>query len=239
MPVSRGRCCLTSVHKMQKSHSVQKSRTPTSSAKELALISVIFPRPTGPGGYYNTGSLLGLVAGTDMQIMHPAGDGPIGRSQPVGNPLDQFAVSPSAIALSLAMLIFFSSGEVDHRACSNGFPPDACLNGLGDVLSGVGTIFLGIGLLITGRPLLAASAGLLHATLPDQWRSLVLASRAPALLAATLTLATKSCSASAATRELIFGAISLRQKVDSSSALSSFTACGPDCRTAGHSKPWR
>jgi hypothetical protein len=91
------------------------------------------------------------------------------------------------------------------------FPPDADVNCRGDLLSGVGAILLGVGLLITGHPVLAATAGLLHAigkfgsawaerlaaglwppTWPDLWRSLVLASRVPALLAAIMSLATEA-----------------------------------------------
>jgi hypothetical protein len=157
------------------------------------------------------GNLLGLVAGTAVQIIYAAGDGPIGLSQSARATFEQFAGSPSAVALSLAMLVFFWSGEVYHRAWSGGFPPDAHLNRLGDWLSGVGAIFLGVGLLITGHPFLAATAGLLHAigkfgsawagplatslwppTWPDLWRSLVLASRVPALLAAFMSLVTEA-----------------------------------------------
>jgi hypothetical protein len=164
------------------------------------------------------GNLLGLVAGTAVQIIHAAGGGPIGLSQSVQATLEQFVGSPSAVALSLAMLVFFWSGEVYHRAWSNGFPPDARLNCLGDVLSGVGAIFLGVGLLITGQPFLAATAGLLPAIgkfgsawagpigtrlwspiWPDLWRSLVLASRIPALLAALISLVAEASDNSAGT----------------------------------------
>lgn len=181
------------------------------SVRRSSLVSIIAPRLKGPGGYYNMGNVLGLIAGTAVQIIHAAGDGPIGLSQSIRVTLAQFAGSPSAVALSLAMLVFFWSGEVYHRAWSNGFPPDARLNKLGDILSGIGAIFLGVGLLITGQPFLAATAGLLHAigkfgsawaeplgnrmwppTWPDLWRSLVLASRIPALLAAVLSLVSET-----------------------------------------------
>lgn len=186
---------------------MEKTQNAPSSAGKSSLMSVISPRLKGPGGYYNMGNLLGLVAGTAVQIIHAAGGGPIGLSQSVRATLEQFVGSPSAVALSLAMLVFFWSGEVYHRAWSNGFPPDTRINRLGDVLSGVGAILLGVGLLITGQPFLAATAGLLHAigkfgsawadplgfrlwppAWPDLWRSLVLASRIPALLAAVISL---------------------------------------------------
>ncbi len=197
---------------------MEKIQHASSSAPKSSVRSAIAPRLKGPGGYYNMGNLLGLVAGTAVQILHAAGDGPIGLSQSVRVTLEQFAGSPSAVALSLAMLVFFWSGEIYHRAWSNGSPPDVRLNRLGDVLSGVGAIFLGVGLLITGQPLLAATAGLLHAigkfgsawagpistrlwppTWPDLWRSLVLASRIPALLAALISLVAEASDNSAGT----------------------------------------
>lgn len=173
------------------------------------LSKAISARLKGPGGYYNLGNLLGLVAGTAVQIIQASAHAQMSLSLSAHATLIQFVGSPSAVALSVAMLVFFWSGEIYHRAWSNGFPPDAALNRRGDVLSGVGALFLGIGLLITGQPMLAATAGLLHAigkfgsawagtpsarlwptAWPDLWRSLVLASRVPALLAALLSLAT-------------------------------------------------
>lgn len=179
---------------------------PGGSAKAPLHLAIV-ARMKGPGGYYNIGNLLGLVAGTAVQIMHAAGDGPIGFSQSARVTVEQFVGSPSAVALSVAMFVFFLSGEAYHRAWENGFPPIEALNRRGDWLSGIGAIFLGVGLLITGQPFLAATAGLLHAVgkfgsawagtpdrgiwpaaWPDLWRTLVLASRVPALLAATLSL---------------------------------------------------
>jgi hypothetical protein len=79
---------------------------------------------------------------------------------------------------------------------------------LGDIGSGIGALLLGLGLLILNEPLLAATAGALHAAgkfgsafaggrklplwprhWPDGWRTLVVLSRVPALLAATLQIA--------------------------------------------------
>lgn len=195
---------------------MSKFENATSMAKRPPLMTIITARLKGPGGYYNMGNLLGLVAGTAVQIIHAAGDGPIGLSQSIRVTIAQFAGSPSAVALSVAMLIFFWSGEIYYQAWSKGFPPDADLNRRGDLLSGVGAIALGVGLLITGHPMLAATAGLLHAigkfgsawgapltvamwpsTWPDLWRSLVLASRVPALIAAFLSLVTEMVSVGA------------------------------------------
>ena len=187
---------------------VQENEGPTAIALQQPLSKAISARLKGPGGYYNLGNLLGLVAGTAVQMIQASANTQMSLSLSAHATFEQFVGSPSAVALSVAMLVFFWSGEIYHRAWSNGFPPDAALNRRGDVLSGVGALFLGIGLLITGQPMLAATAGLLHAigkfgsawsgspsakiwppTWPDLWRSLVLASRLPALLAAILSLA--------------------------------------------------
>ena len=78
----------------------------------------------------------------------------------------------------------------------------------GGLLSAVGALALGLGLLMLGQPVLAATAGLLHAagkagsawgggakqmlfwpeSWPDLWRTLVLASRVPGVLAASTGL---------------------------------------------------
>jgi hypothetical protein len=67
------------------------------------------------------------------------------------------------VALTLATLVFFWSGEEYRRAWVEGSQPDARRIRRGDLLSGVGAVFLGAGLLMVGDPLLAATAGLLHA----------------------------------------------------------------------------
>lgn len=172
------------------------------------LIAAILSRLSGPGGYYNLGNLVGLLSGTAVQMLQVSQRGPGRPSSPVQAVVDQFLGTPSAVALSVAMLVFVWGGEVYHRAWAQGFPPDRTLNRRGDVLSGIGALFLGVGLLITGQPMLALTAGLLHAlgkfgsawagqtrprlwpaTWPDLWRTLVVASRVPALLAAVLGLA--------------------------------------------------
>lgn len=115
-------------------------------------------RLSGPGGLYNPGNALGLVGGLGFHLAAQPGTGGVG-----GAVLAYFAGSGGALAISLAMLIFFWSGEQYHRAWSRGGPPDARLNRRGDVSSGWGALMLGLGLLLTGQPVLAASSGLLHA----------------------------------------------------------------------------
>lgn len=196
---------------------VQTKATPKE-VSQPALRAALLGRIKGPGGYYNIGNILGLVSGVAVQWMHAAAQGPVDHPRILQDIVALHVGSPSAVALSLAMLVFFASGEAYHRAWANGFPPDTRLNRSGDWLSGVGAVFLGIGLFITGHPYLAATAGLLHAAgkfgsawavpsvgvlwpahWPDLWRSLVLASRIPALLAATLSLATEASGTGAAT----------------------------------------
>lgn len=162
--------------------------------------AAIRSRMVGPGGYYNLGNALGLVTGVTVQIVAvPRGSGLSGSAAL----LDYFAGSIAAMALTLATLVFFYSGEIYCRAWARKPSPDASLNRLGDVLSGVGAIGLGIALFLFGEPVLAATSGLLHAlgkfgsafaagrplpgwqaTWPDPFRSAVLASRLPAMVAA-------------------------------------------------------
>jgi hypothetical protein len=94
-----------------------------------------------------------------------------------------------------------------HRAWANGAPPNPVLNRRGDLSSGIGALILFVALLSLGHVMLAVTAGLLHAlgkfggawkwrplpgwraTWPDCFRTLVLASRVPAILASSLDLA--------------------------------------------------
>jgi hypothetical protein len=196
---------------------VTQINTIAKAGRSQTLRAAVLGRIKGPGGYYNIGNLLGLVSGVAVQWMQAAAHGSNDQTSVVHAIVAQHVGSLSAVALSLAMVVFFLSGEAYHRAWASGFPPDKALNRGGDWMSGVGAVFLGIGLLITGHPYLAATAGFLHAAgkfgsawaapsagilwsarWPDLWRSLVLASRVPALLAATLSLATEASGEGAA-----------------------------------------
>jgi hypothetical protein len=162
---------------------------------------------TGPGGYYNVGNALALLAGLGVQIADVGSDAhaPGGLAAAIG---DYFAGSPGATALSVAMLIFFASGEMYHRAWAAGFPPDLRANRWGDLLSGVGALALTVALAAFGDVLLAAVSGVLLAggklgsalvpedyaaprrdPLADAFRIAVLGSRAPAVVAMALQLA--------------------------------------------------
>lgn len=155
-------------------------------------------RISGPGGLYNMGNALGLASGLSLHIaaaLAPAGSG---LSHGVSAVVDYFAGSLGAFAITLAMLVFFWSGEQYHRAWAKGAPPDARLNWLGDISSGWGALALGLGLFLIGQPVLAATSGFLHAAgkfgsaLPERlqrrlpfgpaaFRLTVVASRIPAL----------------------------------------------------------
>jgi hypothetical protein len=172
-------------------------------------------RLQGPGGWYNLGNGIGLGVGLGLQI------GAVGAAQGVAGYL---AGNASAVALTVATLIFFYSGEVYHRAWANGAPPDARLNRMGDLSSAVGAIALGLALLMLGQPVLALFSGLLHAVgklgsalpyrgarafwpgnWPDPWRSAVLASRVPAIVAALYGLWYLLTHSPAGTADLLMG----------------------------------
>lgn len=158
----------------------------------------------GPGGFYNLGNAFGLLTGVLLHVAQlSAFSGVTGSLYAV---TDYLAGSASAIALTLSMLIFFWSGELYYRAWSNGFPPVTRLNQGGDLWSCWGALVLGVGLLLLGQPILALTAGLMHGVgklgsawsmrvpnwwrshWPDFWRTMVLLSRFPALIAVLLEL---------------------------------------------------
>ena len=158
-------------------------------------------RLSGPGGLYNLGNGLGLLGGLSFHVAAAAAVGVTGWSALS----DYFVGSLGATAITVAMLIFFWSGEQYHKAWAHGAPPDGRLNRLGDVSSGWGALALGLGLFLMGQPVLAATAGLLHAAgkfgsaLPERmqrrmpfgpavFRAVVVASRLPALAAVGLQL---------------------------------------------------
>jgi hypothetical protein len=175
-----------------------------SPAARSVAASALLVRLQGPGGYYNVGNALGLTGGL---ALHVAAVRTLDVSSGSAAAAEYLVGSPSAIAITVAMLIFFWSGESYHRAWANGFPPDASRNRQGDILSGYGALALGLGLLLIGEALLAATAGLLHALgkfgsafhhrlparwtalRPDPFRSAVLMSRFPAIALVIIEIA--------------------------------------------------
>ncbi|MGX9356892.1 hypothetical protein ACS3SW_17505 [Roseobacteraceae bacterium S113] len=174
---------------------------------QLPATSALRNWMTSPGGLYNLGNGLGLASGVTLCILGVTAAS-TGEAATIVDALTQYFVGDlAAVALSVAMVIFFYSGLQYDRAWAHGAPPNARFNRSGDLWSGVGALVLGVGLLALGQPFLAATAGLLHAIgkfgsawahgaavpgwpkhWPDLWRSAVLVSRAPAMLAAALAM---------------------------------------------------
>jgi hypothetical protein len=170
------------------------------------LVHQVAARLRGPGGYYNIGNAFGLGMGIALQAQSvPAGHSGL---QAAADAASSYLVgNPAATALTIGTAVFFWSGEMYHRAWANGAPPNPVLNRRGDLSSGVGALILFVALLSLGHVMLAVTAGLLHAvgkfgsawkwrpvpgwrrSWPDCFRTMVLASRVPAILASALDLA--------------------------------------------------
>ncbi|SER87853.1 hypothetical protein SAMN04490244_103372 [Tranquillimonas rosea] len=124
------------------------------------LFRAIAVRCTGPGGYYNLGNALGLVSGVAFQIL--AAQDATGGSALAA--IREYLVgSTGATALTVAMVMFFVSGELYHRAWSAGTTPDAVMVRRADFLSGIAAFVLGIALILFGSFWLAAVSTLLLA----------------------------------------------------------------------------
>jgi hypothetical protein len=158
-----------------------------------------------PGQLYNVGNAITLFGGIGGALAAALGNGSNLTSATSRVVLHLWG-SPSALALSLATLVFFAGGAAYSAAWKGDGPrPDPRLNKIGDLLSGVGAMVLGFGLFMLGNAVLAICAGLLHAfgkfgsalgegrclrlgnnafAFGDLCKDLVLVSRAPALLAA-------------------------------------------------------
>jgi hypothetical protein len=172
-------------------------------------------RLSGPGGLYNIGNVFGLASGIGLALAAAPG-------RASGAVIaDYLAGSVSAVAITVAMLIFLASGEAYHRAWAHGAPPDAGLTRLGDRLSGWGALALFVGLFLVGEMVLALASGLLHAAgkfgsgldhpaiaavkgrRPDPFRVAVLVSRVPAMLLLGLALGRAALDPAPAAAELI------------------------------------
>jgi hypothetical protein len=173
------------------------------SSQTIPVLAQVQQRISGPGGLYNLGNGLGLFGGLSFHVAAAMAIAGAGLGHGVQAFADFFVGSMGATAITVAMLIFFWSGERYHRAWAHGAPPDARLNRVGDISSGWGALVLGLGLFLLGQPILAATAGLMHATgkfgsaLPEPiqrrvpfgpavFRLTVVASRIPALVAVLL-----------------------------------------------------
>ncbi len=114
--------------------------------------------------------------------------------------------SPASVWLTGSMLIFLISGELYHRSWQRRGGPDPRLIQLGDLVSGIAAVALTVALVWLGDAAIALFAGLLLAggklgsavlptfDLPRQglaervFRSTVLASRVPSIIALAVTI---------------------------------------------------
>lgn len=169
----------------------------------LSVASAAKARLRGPGGMYNLGNAIALAAGLGLQLAAIQPGTGIGAAI-----YAYFFGSPGATWLSIAILIFLVSGEVYHRAWINGAPPLTHLNRIGDMLSALAAIALSLALLKFGDVGLAIVSGTClfggkigTAILPEdpsapagrnRWsaifRSMVLASRVPAIAALSIEI---------------------------------------------------
>lgn len=165
-------------------------------------------RMSGPGGAYNIGNLIGLCQGITAQILVPKDLNQLPWTSAPAAMSHYLSGNFAAIAMTSATAIFFASGEVYHRAWNGHRRPRENINRLGDFLSGLGAVGLGLALFELGHPFLALTSGLLHsvgkfgsachrsdvemltvgARGPDPFRTMVLLSRLPAMVAAALGL---------------------------------------------------
>lgn len=140
---------------------VARDGTTTTLAAEPQRQGWLRRRLAGPGGLYNLGNAIGLAAGLLIQI-ESAGPA-LTVADTARSVAAYLAGNGAALALTLATLVFFWSGEAYHRAFAGNEGPDARLIRHGDILSGIGATLLGAGLFALGDPVLALSSGLLHA----------------------------------------------------------------------------
>jgi len=163
-----------------------------------ALRRALTERMSGPGGAYNIGNLIGLCQGIAAQLFVSSDPNQLPWTGAPAVVSHYLAGNFAAIAMTSATAIFVASGEVYHRAWNGRRKPRENINRLGDFLSGLGAVCLGVALFELGHPFLALTSGLLHsvgklgsachrsgaARSPDPFRTMVLLSRLPAIIAA-------------------------------------------------------
>jgi hypothetical protein len=155
-------------------------------------------RMHGPGGLYNFGNAFGISTGLAFYVAAATA-----AQSTLEVTAFYFFGTISAVAITLARLLFIASGELYFHACKAGFPPAPRLTFLGDFLSGVAALTLGFGLFILGEPILAMASGLMQALgkfgnaldtgktntrRQMAYRLIVFSSRFPALILCALAL---------------------------------------------------
>ncbi|MEM8731355.1 MAG: hypothetical protein AAGF79_15705 [Pseudomonadota bacterium] len=124
----------------------------------VGALTWLTSRIAGPGGLYNLGNVLALVAGPAL-LLH-ASWGQIGVLEAIHQHL---IGTPEAIWLTSSILTFLIAGEIYHRAYQPYAAAATRLIQWGDLLSGVAAVLLAITLILVGNTGLALVAGALLA----------------------------------------------------------------------------
>lgn len=132
----------------------------TERVRPRSLTAALSDRIAGPGGVYNLGNLIGLASGIGFALLGARSSG--GAENAAGAVFTHLLGNPGAVALSFAMIFFFASGEMYHRAFGSGDAgANARLLSGADFLSGVGGLLLAVSLVYFGEYLLALTSTLL------------------------------------------------------------------------------
>lgn len=143
-------------------HSLRSERAPSAfpaappkkASADSKLMRALGDRLTGPGGLYNIGNVIALVAGVTASLLEVQDSTSWAEAV-------QAALfgSPAASWLTLALLIFIVGGEVYHRALSDPTPRKGLVRA-GDALAALAAA-LAVSLIYLGDFVLALAAGVL------------------------------------------------------------------------------
>ncbi|MEM1077088.1 MAG: hypothetical protein AAGI09_01070 [Pseudomonadota bacterium] len=134
----------------------------TKPQRARSLSHAIATRLSGPGGLYNIGNAIGFASGLGFAVIGAFGLG--GTDVLVMALLTHLAGSGGAIAMSLAMVLFFISGEFYHRAYATPDTEAASENlKWADGLSGIAALFLAVSLVFFGEIWMAITSTILLA----------------------------------------------------------------------------
>lgn len=125
-----------------------------------AALDGLISRMKGPGGYYNLGNALAFGMGA-AQAIRVGGTGQATDGSLLLSIREFLAGSPSATAITVAMLIFFVSGEAYYRAWRQQAHPKVHLIRLGDAISALAAVFLCVSLVLIGNAALGIASTLL------------------------------------------------------------------------------
>ncbi|WP_424971680.1 hypothetical protein [Dinoroseobacter sp. S76] len=134
----------------------------TKPPRTWSLSHILATRMSGPGGLYNIGNAIGFASGLGFAVLGALGLG--GTDALVMAILTHLAGSGGALAMSLAMVLFFISGEFYHRAYATSDAKVAAGTlKWADGLSGVAALFLAISLTFFGEIWMAITSTVLLA----------------------------------------------------------------------------